>query len=242
MKGIYNVHQYILFFLLFGPLSSYGQLDPDYIRYRNKGDENFNLQRYSSAKLNYEKALVIKAQDAHAAKQISICQVKMDELKNKGVNSKQVITTSPKVTFMPLQLQVKTNKGFDNLDFIENEEMSLFYKVSKPAYIRLIYRLADDRMILLQDDFKVEKSDINRWIKYPDVFICSAPFGMENLLVYSSTVPFIPLHTTLEDGYAVIRENLKVVLEKSQGKGQGKSTVSEHRLTLYTQEKIDSIK
>jgi TolB-like protein len=104
-----------------------------------------------------------------------------------------------------LQVDVWTNKGDENLLFIEGEFMKVYIRVNRESHIRLLYILADGRRTVLYDDLYIDQSKINRVVEIPEVFECARPFGAEMLVVVARTEKFEPLDIVEQDGYFFLK-------------------------------------
>ncbi len=82
-----------------------------------------------------------------------------------------------------LSIKVWTNNG-SSPTFTEDDNVKIFFEVSKACYVRLIYEMADGTAVLLADNLKVEKKDINRQLSPAFDFTCAEPFGNEILYAY----------------------------------------------------------
>jgi len=100
-----------------------------------------------------------------------------------------------------LQVDVGTNKGDQSLLFTEGEIMKVYVRVNRPAYIRLLYILADGRRTLLYDNHYIDQLKVNHVVEIPEEFECAPPFGAEMLVVIARTQEFEPLKTVEVDGY-----------------------------------------
>lgn len=140
-----------------------------------------------------------------------------------------------------LTVTVKTNKGNKQLEFSEGETMQLFFFVNKPCYLRLIYRLADGSLVLLRDDLIVTRSESNQWNKIKESFVCSPPFGYENLYIYASENSFEKLKTeTNSAGYKIITEGLAATLSRTLASNENKTNnigIVKDELLIYTKPK-----
>jgi hypothetical protein len=106
-----------------------------------------------------------------------------------------------------LHIEAWTNKGKDDVLFIKNEIMKLYVRINRPAHIRAMYKLADNRYTLLLDDFYIDESKTNKMVRIPGEFICSAPFGVERLNVIARTAKFDILPVIEKNGYKFIKVN-----------------------------------
>ena len=88
--------------------------------------------------------------------------------------------------------------------------MKVYVRVNRPAYIRLLYSLADGRRTLLpvdpdslalHDNYYVDQSKVNRVVEIPAEFECVSPFGAEMLVAIARTKEFELLKTVEVNGY-----------------------------------------
>ncbi|OFY16558.1 MAG: hypothetical protein A2X11_12675 [Bacteroidetes bacterium GWE2_42_24] len=135
-----------------------------------------------------------------------------------------------------LHLEVWTNKGDENLLFQENEEMKIYVRVNRSCYLRFVYYLADGTRTLLFDDYFISADQANRVVELPETFICSEPFGIENMQVNALTKPFEPLNTVEQEGYQIISDGVGAIVAKTRGFKRASDQVlkAERRLTIST--------
>ena len=134
-----------------------------------------------------------------------------------------------------LAVELWTSRG-SNPIVNEGEKVKLSVRVSQPAYIRILYHLADGHRALLVDNHYVDASKVNKVYELPDEFECAAPFGAETVQVFASTERMPDLRTVNTDGYDLLKEDLSNALTKSRGlkKVTGKALNAEARMTLTT--------
>ena len=115
----------------------------------------------------------------------------------------------PKITERPmpqpstvggLEVDIWTDKGRDPVYYIKGETMKVFGRVNQPAYLRLLYILADRKYTLLQDNYYVDPSRVNTDVEIGE-FVCAPPFGAEILIVAARTEKFPTIQTYEENGY-----------------------------------------
>lgn len=135
-----------------------------------------------------------------------------------------------------LRLDVWTNKGDENLLFQENDEMKIFVRVNRSCYLRFIYYLADGTRTLLFDDYFISANQVNQVVELPETFVCSSPFGIENLQVNAQTSQFDPLNTVEQDGYQIISDGVGAIVAKTRGfkRVSNETLKAEKRLTIST--------
>ena len=100
-----------------------------------------------------------------------------------------------------LHIEMWTDKGSENLLYIEGETMKVFVRANRAAHIRLLYILADGRRTLLYDSYYIDQSKVNRVVEIPDEFECAPPFGAELLVIAARTEKFPSIQTYESDGY-----------------------------------------
>ncbi len=107
-----------------------------------------------------------------------------------------------------LAIHCSTNKGKENLRFRAGETLQLFYKVTQPCHVRVLYKLADGRTILLHNDLEIPKPQVGKQ-QLLNEFEVSAPLGKEQVFFYAQASAFAPLDTrATADGYTeVLEEN-----------------------------------
>ncbi|WP_254411016.1 caspase family protein [Dyadobacter diqingensis] len=114
-------------------------------------------------------------------------------------------------------LEIKTDRGRENLVYQRADTMKLFVRVSQPAYLRLIYLLQDGTQTLLLNNYYVSSKDTNTFVTVPGPFICSSPFGDELLMAFASDSIFPALNTTKVGKFHFINGTFKNSVEKSRG-------------------------
>ena len=102
--------------------------------------------------------------------------------------------TAPKdvLTGDELEVDVWTNKGLEQSIFQEGDEFIIYCEVNKPAYIRLLYVLADDsaggRYTLLHDSTYIDETKVGKPVSLGE-FVVLPPFGSEKLIVLAQSTP-----------------------------------------------------
>lgn len=146
-----------------------------------------------------------------------------------------------------LEVQVKTNKGRDNIMFKKGEKMEVMLRTNKPCFVRMLYRQADQKLSILFEK-NIAISEINRDISVGEAF-CIAPFGRESLIVFASAQPFGILEIKTEtvkdeNGRELQTEFINSTLEEacklSNGKAMGKQTnsspIASDNISIFTTE------
>jgi len=122
----------------------------------------------------------------------------------------------------------------------DREQFKLLLRVNKPAYVRLIYILANGYRVPLEQGYSVDASKVNQLVEFPSGFEVAAPFGVERFQVVASTEPQQPLATRKAsfggEQYDVVADAAPEALVKHRGvkRVQGKAETAEAVLTLTT--------
>ncbi len=138
-----------------------------------------------------------------------------------------------------MRLEVWTSKGDDAPVFVKGERVQIFARVDRPCHLRLIYHLADGRRALLLDDLFIDESKVNQVYQLPDEFEVDAPFGAETLQASAATAAFPKLGTRMQDGYAILTDDLPTANTKSRGLKRAQPSVlqAEARVVVTTVER-----
>ena len=114
---------------------------------------------------------------------------------------------SPKVFASDgLIIEIATDRGTGPVVYTEGEIMTVFARTNQEAYIRLIYILADGKRTLLLENHHIDSEMTNQSLEVGK-FVCTPPFGAEQLHVYAKQEPFpefAPGETYEEDGYVYL--------------------------------------
>lgn len=166
--------------------------------------------------------LMANLRDVDTGKMLAGADVLFDAdiLKSSGLNPKpqnfeqalieQNAFTEGEVVSGQLHVDVWTNKGNESLLFTEGEIMKVYVRVNRPAYVRLLYILANGRRTLLPidpnqsgiyDNYYIDQSKVNRVVEIPAEFECAPPFGAEMLVAIARTEELEPLEIEEVDGY-----------------------------------------
>lgn len=168
-------------------------------------------------------------------------QLEKNNIKYKAENfenaySRQKAFRKDEVVRSDMLAEVWTNKGAENLLFQEGDIMKLFVRVNMPAYLRVIYYMADGSKVLLLDNYYIDQTKVNKVIEVPDEFECAAPFGYETLQLTAQTKPFSALVTEKKYGYDFIVQDTKSIVQNTRGfkKVTNKDKSAEMRLNFTT--------
>ena len=105
-----------------------------------------------------------------------------------------------------LTVEIATDRGTGPVVYTEGETMTVFARANQEVYIRLIYILADGKRTLLLENYHVSPQMANQSLEIGK-FVCTPPFGAEQLHVYAKREPFpdlAPGETYEEDGYVYL--------------------------------------
>ena len=109
-------------------------------------------------------------------------------------------TESPFSPVGGIEVEIWTDKGRDPVYYVKGETMKVYGRVNQPAYLRLLYILADDRKYLLLDNYHIKPAEVNSDVEIGE-FVCAPPFGAEILVVAARTEMFPPIETYTEKGF-----------------------------------------
>ena len=102
-----------------------------------------------------------------------------------------------------LEVEVWTHDGRSH--YVQDEKVKIFVRVNQPAYVRLLYTLADRKRTLLEDNYYIDAAQVNSDVEIGE-YLCAAPFGAELLIVAARTEEFPPIETREENGYFYIED------------------------------------
>ena len=105
-----------------------------------------------------------------------------------------------------LTVEIATDRGIGPVIYTEGETMTVFARADQEVYIRLIYILADGKRTLLLDNYHVSPEMANQSLEIGK-FVCTPPFGAEQLHVYAKREAFpdlAPGQTYEEGGYVYL--------------------------------------
>ena len=115
-----------------------------------------------------------------------------------------------------LTIEVWTGRGKKPV-LTEGDTANIYFRVTKPCYVRLIYKMADGSAVLLADNYKVTETKINKKLSAPTAFGVGAPFGNELLSAYAQSEPFDKVITKKYGKYDIIaKSDLNRAIETTQ--------------------------
>ena len=114
-----------------------------------------------------------------------------------------------------LSIELWTDKGKKPV-YKDGDEISIYFRVTKPCYVRLIYRMADGSAILLENNYIVSEKDINKKLSTPTQFIVGEPFGYELLTAFAQCEPFAKLKIKYDKNNIIATDNVELAYKESQ--------------------------
>ncbi len=118
----------------------------------------------------------------------------------------------------PLAIFCRMDKGDKNLIYRAGEIMRLYINANQSCQLRIIYKLADGRLVLFEDNLQVKESDTGRFVEIGNGYEVSPPFGKEAIYIFAQKDAFQELATHQDtDGYLFITEGLPETLERTRG-------------------------
>ena len=133
-----------------------------------------------------------------------------------------------------LNIVCKTNKGTEDVRFKSGETIRFYYQVNRPCLMRIVYKLTDGRLILLENDRQIHEEEVGQFVELGDGYETAAPYGQESLYFFVQSEAFPKLNTRSEDGYTVILDDLPTSLRKTRGIKK-KKYFAEYKIDLITE-------
>lgn len=124
-----------------------------------------------------------------------------------------LIEPDDKNTHQGIFLDAWTTKGKQAIALRAGEAIRVVANVNRPAFLRLVYHLADGQKLLLLDNHYVRMNQVNVPYEVPKDLIARAPFGAEYLQVMAATEPFLPAETAIVDGLTFIKAPVSSYLQ-----------------------------
>ena len=106
---------------------------------------------------------------------------------------------------LTVEVWTPKGKGRGPLLYVQDEKVKIFVRVNQPAYVRLLYILADRKRTLLEDNYHIDAAQVNSDVEIGE-YLCAAPFGAELLVAVARTEEFPPIETREENGYFYIED------------------------------------
>ncbi len=144
-------------------------------------------------------------------------------------------------------VEVWTNKGRDasRVVFEEGDNVELYFRLNQPAFLQLTYLLSTGQKVLLEEKFYIGIDKVNQVVKFPTKLVCSAPFGVERLIVSAFSAeppkPNVRLEKIEGEDYEVLTESLAKMLSTTRGlkkDAQTKARIGEASLSITTMKRF----
>jgi hypothetical protein len=137
-----------------------------------------------------------------------------------------------------LRLELRTNKGDRGLVFDEGEDLTLYVRVNRPAWIRLIYVLTNGELVPIDQAWYIDDSMVNQLVEYPASFEVVPPFGVEmvHAMAYTDKPPTMMTRPTRIEGqdYQVVADGTDQVVRQRGIARKEKKQVAEQTIQLTT--------
>lgn len=137
-----------------------------------------------------------------------------------------------------LSLDLWTSRGRRGLVYEAGEELTLYLRVNRPAWVRLVYVLQNGLQVPIDQGFAIGGAEVNAVVEYPERFEVVAPFGVEHVHATAFTREPEALQTRHRrvDGidYEVVAEGLEGVVRARGLRRLGHVQTSESLITLTT--------
>gem|GEM_PF-2993258 len=130
-----------------------------------------------------------------------------------GGSQTNLLEPDDKNTYQGIFLDAWTTKGKQAIVLRAGEGIRVLANVNRPAFLRLVYHLADGQKLLLLDNHYVRINQVNVPYEVPKDLIAHAPFGVEYLQVLAATEPFLPAETAIVDGLTFIKAPVSSYLQ-----------------------------
>lgn len=141
---------------------------------------------------------------------------KTDTSKNRSLVVEEKTETEKPLTPAKLAIEVWTDKG-KQPTYTKGDTATIYFSVTQPCYVRLIYQMADSSAVLLESNHRVTKNQINKTLRTPTQFGVGEPFGNELLSAYAQSEPFTKLKTERYGKYDIITsKNLTQAYKETQ--------------------------
>ncbi len=126
-----------------------------------------------------------------------------------------------------LEVDVWTGEGRDHVYYTEGDRVKIYARVNQPAYLRLLYTLADQRRTLLIDNYYIDALEVNSAVEI-GTFRCVPPLGTEFLVVAARTEKFPAIQTREENGYhLLVDQDAEMAVQSFRGLPRGLQLIPE---------------
>lgn len=144
-----------------------------------------------------------------------------------------------------LRIELQTNKGSHGLVFDEGEDLTLYVRVNRPAWIRLIYVLTNGEHVPIEQAWYIDNMKVNQLVEYPTSFEVVPPFGVEmvHAMAYTDRPPMLMTRLTKIEGqdYQVISDGADQVVRQRGIARKEKKQVAEQTIQLTTMRSPDRL-
>jgi len=137
-----------------------------------------------------------------------------------------------------LTVEVWTDRGRRGVVYTEREELTVYYRVNQPAWVRLIYVLQSGEQIPMATAYYVDASKVNQVITYPDKFEIVRPFGVEH--IHATAFTNEPRELVVEqrviagEPYQVVADGMKAIVRERGLRRKRAEQVAESLVTVTT--------
>lgn len=138
----------------------------------------------------------------------------------------------------PLRVELWTDRGRDRVHYTEGEAIRVFFRVSGPAWVRLVYVLSNGLTVPIEESLHVEADRAHTAIAYTGRLEVVAPFGVEMLHASAFERPPVPLATrrvtVAGEPYDVIDDGVDALVRARGVRLRRGEAVAEDVLTITT--------
>lgn len=137
-----------------------------------------------------------------------------------------------------LQVEIWTDKGRGGVLYTEGEELRLYVRVNREAWVRLLYVLPNGAKVPIDQGYHVDAAHVNKVVAYPDSFAVVPPFGIEMIhaTAFTAAPPPLAVVRRMIDGqrYDVVAGGLRAVVRTRGIYRQQNVALAEDVLTVTT--------
>jgi hypothetical protein len=137
-----------------------------------------------------------------------------------------------------LRVEIWTDKGRGGVLYSEGEELRLYVRVNRDAWVRLLYVLPNGAKVPIDQGYHVDAAHVNKVVAYPDSFAVVPPFGIEMIhaTAFTAAPPPLAVVRRMIDGqrYDVVAGGLRAVVRTRGIYRQQNVALAEDVLTVTT--------
>jgi len=137
-----------------------------------------------------------------------------------------------------LRVELWTDRGRDRVHYTEGEAIRVFFRVSGPAWVRLVYVLSNGLTVPIEESLHVDADRAHTAIAYSGRLEVVAPFGVEMLHASAFERPPAPLATrrvtVAGEPYDVIDDGIDALVRARGVRLRRGDVVAEDVLTITT--------